>query len=153
VRVRTDEHISPHLVAAIREIALSDGWEITSVRSVGDAGTSDVHWITRFANDGGEAILTADKDFISLEAQVNAVFATGIKVILLPKRWGSERGTMQAAHILQWWERIEAIILTMKQRECFRPEWNINETGTLKKIDIDFAKAQKQRRKNKSRNR
>lgn len=149
MRVRADEHISPFIVTSIREIALSPGWEISSVHDteVADAGQDDVHWITRFANDGGDAILSADRDFLKLEPQVNAVFDTGLRVIHLPPKWGQAKGPLQAAHLLQWWSRIERAIESMQPRECYRPDWNIRETGELRKVTIDFAKAQKRRKK------
>jgi hypothetical protein len=146
LKVRCDEHVSPIIVAAISDLALSPGWEISSVLNVGHGGDADEHWITKFASDGGHAILTADRDFLSLAPQVNAVFDTGLKVIHLPPKWGQAKGHLQAAHILQWWLRIEQKIAEMKPRECYRPEWNIRETGEIKKIPIDFHKAQKQRR-------
>src|SRR3546814_18713227 len=80
-------------------------------------------------SDGGDAILTADRDFLENAPQVEAVFNTGAKVIHLPAKWGQARGTLQAAHILMWWSRIEECIATMKPRQCFRPPWNIIETG------------------------
>jgi hypothetical protein len=139
--------VSPFIVNAIRDIALSPGWEITSIHEVDAAGDDDVYWITAFANDGGHAILSADRDFLSLEPQVNAVFDTGLRVIHLPPQWGQAKGHMQAAHILQWWNRIEHQVGEMRPRECYRPPWNIKETGELRKVHIDFAKAQRKRRK------
>ena len=41
------------LVEAINAIALDTGFELTSVLKTGFKGTSDVHWITAFAADGG----------------------------------------------------------------------------------------------------
>lgn len=149
MKIRCDEHVSPHIVTAIRNIALSPGWEISSVREAGHAGSSDVHWITQFAGEGGSAILTADRDFTSLEPQVNAVFDTGLKVIQLPGKWGYAKGYLQASHILLWWGAVEKTILRMKDRECYKPDWNIKESASLelKPVKIDFQKAQKQRRK------
>lgn len=132
---------------AVRELALSPSWEFTSILEIGDDGSSDVHWITNFSRDGGHAILSADKDFTSLEPQINAVFDTGIRVIQLPGKWGNAKGYLQAAHILQWWARIERKITEMMGRECFRPEWNIKETGEMRQVKIDFARAQRQRRR------
>lgn len=149
MKVRADEHVSPAIVQAIRDIALNSPWEISSIHEADQLGYDDVHWITAFAQDGGEVILTADADFIKLEPQVNAVFDTGVKVIHLPKQWAQSRSELQAAHILQWWRRIEAIIAEMKPRECFQPIWNISEQGSMKKIKIEFAKAQRKRRKKK----
>ncbi len=153
MRVRADEHIAKAIVVAIRDIALDPAWEISSIHDVGDVGDDDVHWITKFADDGGDAILSADRDFFTLEPQVNAVFDTGLKLIHLPPKWGQARGYLQAAHILQWWRRIEAGIEQMKPRECYRPPWNIKETGELLKVSIDFAKAQKRRKRMRKRGR
>ena len=147
MRVRADEHIAKAIVVAIRDIALDRVWEISSVHDVGHVGDDDVHWITKFADDGGDAILSADRDFFTLEPQVNAVFDTGLKLIHLPPKWGQARGYLQAAHILQWWRRIEARIEQMEPRECYRPPWNIKETGELLKVSLDFAKAQKRRKR------
>src|SRR3546814_17813071 len=88
-------------------------------------------------SDGGDAILTADRDFLENTPQVEAVFNTGAKVIHLPAKWGQARGTLQAAHILMWWSRIEECIATMKPRQCFRPPWNIIETGAMQQVAID----------------
>lgn len=135
---------------AVREISLSPGVKLSSVKEAGHAGASDVHWITKFAEEGGDAILSADKDFLKLEPQVNAVFDTGMKVIHLPPKWQNAPGHLQAAHILQWWKRIEQTVTSMRQRECYRPEWNITDRGEMKKVKIDFAKAQKTRRHSKN---
>lgn len=135
------------MVVAIRDIALSDGWEISSIHEAGDAGEDDEHWITKFASVGGDAILSADRDFFTLVPQVNAIFDTALKVIHLPHKWGNARGHMQAAHLFQWWDRIEAKLVEMKPRECYRPPWNIKETSKLKKVPINFAKAQKKRKR------
>ena len=147
MRVRADEHVAEAIVKAVREIALSDGWTLDSVVSARQNGQSDVHWITEFMADGGHVILTADRDFLENAPQVEAVFKTGAKVIHLPAKWGQARGTLQAAHILMWWSRIEACINSMQARQCFRPPWNITETGTLQQITIDFQSAQKKMKK------
>ena len=147
MRIRADEHVAQAIVAAVRDVALSPGWELDSVRSAGHHGSSDVHWITAFMNDGGDAILSADRDFLENPPQVDAVFRTGAKVIHLPPKWGQAKGRLQAAHILMWWDRIERCISEMKQRECYRPQWNINDTGTLQKVAIDFQAAQKKVKK------
>ena len=64
MRIRADEHVAPAIVVAVRDMALSEGWELDSVLSAGDKGSSDVHWITKFAAEGGDAILTVDTDFL-----------------------------------------------------------------------------------------
>lgn len=151
MKIRCDEHVSPHIVTIIRELALSPDWDISSVREAGHCGDDDVHWITKFAIEGGNVILTADNDFTTLEPQVNAVFDTGLKVIKMPGKWGHAKGHLQAAHTLLWWTCIERTILEMNQRECYQPDWNIKQSADmkLKPVKIDFQRAQKRRRKSK----
>ena len=84
MRIRADEHIAPAIVKAIEKLAISSGFEITSVLRTGFKGASDVHWITAFAEDGGDAILTADTDFFKQPPQIQAVERTGVRVIHLP---------------------------------------------------------------------
>lgn len=146
MKIRADEHVALAIVQAIRDIALGDGFEITSVNE-GSRGLSDVHWITAFANDGGHAILTADTDFLKEPPQVAAVQKTGLKVIHLPSGWANAPLAMQAAHILQWWRRIEAQLAAMKPRECYSPSYTLSEDATLKKVPLDFQAAAKKAKK------
>ena len=147
MKIRADEHVAPAIIAILQAIALSAEHEIDSVLTAGDRGSSDVHWITRFAAEGGEAILTADTDFIKNPPQVAAVFNTGVKVIHLPAKWAGAEGRLQAAHLLLWWARIESTLGAMKRRECYRPPWNLHETGEMQKVDIDFQSAGKKLKK------
>lgn len=151
MKIRIDENISPHLAKYIRVQVLRDGWELTHVREIGHGGKDDDHWITLFAKEGGNAIITGDDDFIKKPEAVNAVFDTGMRVIHLPKRFCNSQIDMQSAHLLLWWRRIEQKIETMSQRECYSPPWNLAQKGELRKTNIDFAKAQKKRRKQRGR--
>jgi|TARA_R100000501_G_scaffold10060_3_gene19968 hypothetical protein len=130
-------------VESIRSIAVSDGVEISSVREAGHNGKSDTYWISQFAEDGGDAILSADTDFFKKPPQVEAVFKTGLKVIHLPKGWAIANRSLQAAHVFLWWERIEKQLSEMRPRQCYSPPYNLNDTGKLKQIPFGFQSAQK----------
>lgn len=127
-------------------MALTRGFEFSHVYDAGQGGQADEHWITAFAKDGGKAIITADSDFHKRPPQVVAVFNTGMRVIHLPSKWGNARGYLQAAHILLWWGRIEKCVTAMNDRECYRPPWNMIETGKLAKVDVDFQEAHRKLR-------
>lgn len=152
MKIRADEHIAPGIVTSVRDMGLTDStWEFSSVRLAGQSGQSDQHWITEFANLGGEAILSADTDFFRKPPQIQAVFNTGIRVIHLPPKWGQSSGDLQAAFILLWWRRIEKTLTAMNARECYRPPWNIKTDGELKRVPIDFQNAQKKLKRSKKR--
>ncbi|MDT9598546.1 DUF5615 family PIN-like protein [Sphingosinicella rhizophila] len=147
MKIRADEHVAPAIVVAIRDMALSEGWNLDSVREAGDNGSTDVHWITKFASEGGDAILSADADFIKTAPQVMAVFRTGLKVIHLPHQWGMAEGRLQAAHVLLWWKRIEECLQSMRRQECYKPAWTISEIGKMVKVDLDFQRAKQRLKK------
>ena len=126
-------------------MALGPDWDLSSVLDF-DRGSDDVHWITRFAREGGHAILSADTDFFKVPQQVVAVFDTGLKVIHLPAKWANAQCHLQASHLLLWWRRVEVCIVEMQPRQCFRPPWNINESGKLAQVQIDFQTAQRKAR-------
>ena len=138
MKIRADEHVSEQIVRAVRDLALSPGFELSHVVAEGDRGARDEHWLVRFAAQGGHAILTADTDFFKLPQQAMAVFDTGIRVIHLPSKWASAPGHLQCAHILLWWLRIEAAVATSKPRQCWRPVWNIRDDGELQLVPINF---------------
>lgn len=138
MKIRADEHVAPAIVRAVNDIALGDGFELTSVLDAGFAGASDVHWITAFASGGGDAILTADTDFLKLPPQVLAVQRTGVRVIHLPSSWANAKRALQAGHLFIWWRRIELQLSAMKPRECFTMPFNIAEDAKMKQIPLDF---------------
>jgi PIN like domain len=143
VKLRADEHVSIEIVRAVRGIALSVGWELSHVVEAGDRGATDEHWATKFARAGGEAILTGDTDFFRRPHLVAAINRAGLRVIHMPPKWANARCELQAAHILLWWRRIEKQLEAMSPRECYRPPWNINETGELLKVKVDYHEANK----------
>ena len=122
----------------IRDISLTHDWDLSSVVEAGDKGAADVHWIRRFAEENGDAIITGDSDFIRKHQQVIAVFETGVRVIYLPARWSNAIIDHKIAHLLQWWNRIETRLASMKPRECYEVTWNLQVDADLRKIDIDF---------------
>lgn len=147
MRIRADEHVAPAIVEAINSIALGEGFELTSVLRTGFKGASDVHWITAFAADGGDAILTADTDFLKQPPQVQAVERTGVRVIHLPSAWANATLALQASHLLAWWKRIEAQLGAMKGRECYTMPFNLSEDAALKKVALDFQGMNKKAKK------
>jgi len=147
LKIRADEHVSEEIVNVINKIAISSEFELTSVVSTGDSGSSDVHWVTKFGNNGGKAILTADSDFVKRPPQVMAVHDAGLMIIYLPRKWANASGRLQASHILAWWGRIEDVVRKGKARECWRPEWNVQEDRKLTRITVDYEKARKKLKK------
>ena len=143
MKIRADEHVSPHIVAAVNKMAIATGFEFSSVIDVGHRSSSDVHWVNMFAKEGGTAILTADTDFFKRPHQVMAVHDAGLMIIHMPPKWANAPCRLQASHMLAWWQRIEAVIKTGRAKQCWRPDWNVTEEGELKPVKIDYEEYRK----------
>lgn len=146
MRIRADEHIAPAIVDAINAVAIGDGFELTSVLKEGFGGSTDEHWITAFAADGGHVILSADTDFLRQPPQVQAIERTGLRLIHLPSGWAGASRAIQAGHLLSWWPRIEAQIIDMRPRECYTTPFQASSSA-LRRVQIDFQSANKKARK------
>ena len=147
MKIRADEHVSPKIVGIVRQLIMSPSFDFSSVFDSGHRGTKDQYWATVFANEGGEAILSADKDFFRKPNQVVAIDNTGLRVIYLPPKWANASGFLQASHILMWWPRIEAKLKVAKPREVWVVKWNISEEGQLERKKVDYGKYRKKLRK------
>jgi hypothetical protein len=142
LKVRADEHVSPKIVLAIQSLILKAGWEITHVREFNSARTADETWIPRFAQEGGNVILSADRRILSRPHQIAALAESGVIGIFLSPQWANCHRNEQAAQILHWWPRIEKVILDSKPKDCWKVPHGYNK-GSLEKIVVNFDKAAK----------
>ena len=150
MKIRADEHVSPPIVRWIRELGLSPGWELTSVREAGHGGDHDVTWVTKFAHEGGTAILSADKDFLKRHQQIIAICDTGLRVVHMPPKWANSIRSMQAAHILFWWDKIEATLAKSRPRQFLSVPWGFSGTELILQ-NVNYEEARKRLRKSQRR--
>ena len=109
-----DEHLSPKIVRAVREIALRRGWRFDNVNGSDLCSLEDEDWIESFAKSGGNVIVSADRAMLKRPTLIKKIADLSVIGIYLPAEWANARRQYQAAHILYWWPRIEAIIETSK---------------------------------------
>ena len=143
MKIRADEHVSPEIVRAVRDLALTPPFELSHVFDEGHGGLGDVSWVTKFAETGGKVILTADGDFLNRPHQVMAVWNKELVVIHLPSKWQNARRNEQAAHILLWWDRIEKKLSVATPRQCWRVPFEFSREAELTKLSVDYGKARK----------
>jgi hypothetical protein len=129
LKVRADENVSIRIVRAVRDIALSQGWELSHVREHHESRTLDETWLPRFAQESGNAILSADRKMLARPNQIRAIAATGLVGIFLPRRWAESRRHIQAAHILYWWPRIEETIASSAKSACWRVPFGFTDAN------------------------
>ena len=119
MKVRADEHVSPKIVRALREVVLSPGWELSHVRDVHGARTADETWVPRFAAEGGKAIITADANMLKRPHQILAVYQSKIMGLILPHIWAVAKRHIQASSLRYFWPEIEALFSAGRPGDFF----------------------------------
>lgn len=140
MKVRADEHVSPKIVRALRDVALSTGWELSHVRDAHPARTADETWVPRFAAEGGKAIITADYNMLKRPHQLLAVRASNVVGLILPHSWAGAKRHIQASALIFHWPEIEASFLSGQPGEFWRLPTNLHK-GPLEKLVINYAQA------------
>lgn len=128
-------------------MALSSEFELTHVRSEGDGGKSDEHWIKRFGSDGGNAILSADGNILKQPNEIVAICDAGVIGIFLHHKWAASPGHIQASHILYWWRDIETLVKEQAARTCWRIPFQFPDKPKFKKLSPEYDKQRKKLRK------
>ncbi len=123
MKIRADENVSLKIVWALRDFGLPANWELSSTVEARQTGQADIRWVDEFAKQGGDAILTADRDFVTNALLIRVVHEMGLKVVLFPRAFSTSNKFEQAAHVFRWWKRIEAELPAMSPGECRRTEW------------------------------
>lgn len=103
------------------------------------ARTADETWIPRFAAEGGNAILSADRNILVRPNQLKALAESKLVAVFLSAKWASSRRHIQAAHVLHCWPRIEKVIEQSQPSQCWRVPFGFDD-APIELIQIDLAK-------------
>lgn len=140
MRCRADEHVSPRIVRALREVSLASGWELTCVRDVHPTRTADETWMARFAAEEGKGIITADAAILRRPHQIAAVQASGLFGLILPSTWAQSQRHVQAASLVLFWPKIAEAFDTAQPGDFWKLP-NALLSGSLQKITVNYAAA------------
>ena len=117
MKLIADEHVSQKIVRAVSEMALDPNWNLSSIITDGNEfrGQHDEDWISIFAGNGGQVIVSADRKMLKRPTLIKKVCQLGLIGIYFPAEWAESRCGRQAAHMLYWWPRIEQTILACQK--------------------------------------
>ncbi len=111
MRLIGDEHIAPKIVTAVCEIALSRSWAFdTVVKGSPYSAIEDEDWIAAFSRDGGDCVVSADREMLKRATFLQKITQTGLILVCLPKDYAEGRRQFQAAKMLYWWPKIEECV-------------------------------------------
>jgi hypothetical protein len=141
LKIRADEHVTFRLVQALQSLNLKQGLELSHVRDVHPARTSDETWLPAFAADGGKAILSGDAAMLKRPHQIVAVQDSGLICFILSQRWTKARLHQQMANILWQWPKIEVALKNAGPGDCFPVPFEFDDKPLEeKKINYEAAR-------------
>lgn len=108
-------------------------------------GVEDEIWVRRFANAGGEAIVSGDAAMTKRPHEIVAINETGLRLVVLDERWPRQKKHIQISYLFYWWPHIEAALALAGVGKCLKVPWGWGDpTGAIKPLPIDLQKAYKQ---------
>ncbi|MFD0987994.1 PIN-like domain-containing protein [Methyloligella solikamskensis] len=84
-----------------------------------DGEKGDKNWIIRFAEDGGEVVISGDTQMRQKPHERLALSRAGLITIFFEPRWGRANCFVKAAMMLRWWPKIDEHIATASAGSCW----------------------------------
>jgi hypothetical protein len=149
LKVRLDENLSFRVAGAIRAILSGrTGLVVDWVRDEHPPKTTDPSWISKFADDGGNAIISDDANILQHWPNLIAYMESGLISFFPPTGFDKLKGYGQASLILRWWPCIVEKIKVSARGDAWRIQmsWTPDVTAFKKLEDPRFSTAEKRQR-------
>jgi PIN like domain len=108
VKLALDANLSPHLARAIHALLAPEPGEAVSIAERFGPGVTDQEWIGALHQEGGWAVLTADRRLRTRPHERHALEQSGLVVFILAPGWNQESYWSKAAGVVRWLPRILA---------------------------------------------
>lgn len=113
MKVAFDEHIPPALARALQALADAGDLEDVQFCSARDYAPkskpdTDVPWIQAFAADGGNVLISGERQMRAIPEVHAGIRETGVVSFYVPPSWNHFDMARRVAFILAWWGRIVA---------------------------------------------
>ena len=140
MKICADENVSPRLVEIINDLS-SDSPRLSHVSEMGALGVEDSIWVRTFAEQGGDAVITADAKMSKRQSELVAIGETGLKLLILPTQYQQGGIRFQTAYMLLSWPLILKLI-EEGGRGCFLtlPQIALPRAPAWEKINVQDAR-------------
>lgn len=121
VMVRVFQTLAQHGDALSAEIVTAKNYKPASERG-------DENWVVRFANDGGQIVLSGDVHLRSRVHERAALAQVGLIAYCFEPKWGQLGFFSKSAMVLHWWPKIRSHMGTANQGTCWEIPFTWNHT-------------------------
>lgn len=122
MKVAFDENIPHQMYGAFRGLVGSPSFkhDLCSARDYRPPDErGDVGWVGRFADDGGEIIISGD---VAMRANIHeriALSESGMITYFFEPRWGRQNFYIKSAMLLKWWPLIDKHMQLSERGMCW----------------------------------
>ena len=141
MRICADENVALKLSHLIREQLLSRQHTLDTIDEHQGGGVDDQIWVRRFAEAGGEAIVSGDFAMTKRAAEIVAIAETGLRLIVLDQAWPRAPKHWQIAYLFFWWPAIEKSLEECKPRQCLKVPAGFDASKPIQLIKVDVQDA------------
>ena len=128
----------------LREQLLSKGFSLDTVDDHAARGVEDVIWVRRFADAGGDAIISGDINITKRAHELTAINETGLRLVVLHEKWPREKKHVQISYLFYWWPHIEQVLRDARPGKCYKVPWGWGDpAGAIKPLSVDLQGAYK----------
>jgi hypothetical protein len=117
VKICADENVSSRLVGIVNDLSIGSP-RLLHVSEIGALGVKDTIWVRAFAEQGGDAIVSADAAMSRRQTELIAIGETGLKLVILPAQYQQGGILTQTAYMLFWWFKIVELVQE-GEKGCF----------------------------------
>lgn len=108
MKIALDQNLPPKLVGVITGL-YEDGERhdvCSSKKYEPQIKTPDLMWIQAFVADGGQVIISGEREMRSVPHVQKGIAETGVIAYFVPTAWNAFKMEDKAGHLLIWWNRI-----------------------------------------------
>lgn len=139
MKICADENISPRLVEIVNDLSIGSP-RLLHVSEIGSLGVKDSIWVRTFAEQDGDAILTADANMSRRQSELIAIGETGLKLVILPTQYQQGGIRLQSAYMLLWWPKVVELVPQGARGSFLKlPPLTLPKTGTWDRINVQTA--------------
>lgn len=125
MKVAFDEHVARGLVHVFNTLGEDKHLIKHTFHAAGDYAIDidngdDAPWMRRFADDGGQVVITGDIRIRKLLHQQKAYMECGLLLYMFPPVWSNYITLEKSAFLLKWWRRLSIHMAEAKRPSCWQ---------------------------------
>ncbi|WP_417518720.1 hypothetical protein [Minwuia sp.] len=122
MKVAFDEHIPPQMYRLFQSLSGSprvDHQIVAAKDYRPDGEIGDAGWVSRFASDGGQVVISGDVRMRGRPHELKALQDCGLITVFFHRRWSQQNFFVKSAMLIKWWPQTDEHIRSIGPASCW----------------------------------